>query len=373
MNVINKKVLLTLAGLFSANIAVASISFSGDVSVEADFQDQAKNSTNVLKADSDQRVGFNLLGSGATEDKKVSAHLGLSTGDGQFASHGMQFGKLDLKEVFVDRASIKYVITPTVGIEAGKLDNRAGFENAVVSELFRPNGANVNAKLGIVNLNAGLWMLEDNDQAADKKDFVAGVLRGSTTIDLGKDKAKKSIAIGLGVMLIDKTKVNAGKIPGDHPAATGNTANQKKFNPLILDVGTEVMKGVKVHGSYVNNLEAKKDNQAFMLGVNYEDKGGKFTIGGEYRSIQKDALLDDLTDKDFVGYRATGTDTPTITSGTDIKGFAVKGTYKVHDGLTAGMELFMTQPETGLSAAAAADTDVDDMKYSIRTYAKHTF
>ena len=394
MKLINKKTALVLAGICAANVTFASVTFKGDVRVEVDafdaatyktadgqdLQDGGNATLKKNKADIDLNYGFHLYGTGKlTEGTEATVGLGIGDSGAQsfFSAPVSKMGSdaVNGDKVWLDTASIHHKMGENLSVNVGKINQRVGFKDAVVDDTFRPNGAQLNfthttgeagKKKPVFDVKAAVWLLQDDDHdtTGKREHFNALALRASGAMQVGEitsgdKKTPRHVNVGVGLMSIDnKDDVTI------RSAAQGN--NEKKYLPVVVDVSTNITDKIDLHGSYIKNTDADKKGQGFIVGAGMQ-VNDNLKINGEYRKLEKNALWDDLSDRHFGSYKSNN---GAFSSGTDVQGVVVNGAYKVNEGLSAGVDLYLTQPATKSNITG---TDTDDTKYMIKTYAVHTF
>jgi hypothetical protein len=99
-------------------------------------------------------------------------------------------------------------------------------------------------------------------------------------------------------------------------------ANEYRTVEVFGEIGMKLEKvDVTLYGNYVNNTEADSLNTGYLFGaaLKYGKGKGAFSIYGNYRELEADAVVGAFNDSDFVG------------GGTDCKGYEFGASYGLAD------------------------------------------
>ncbi len=124
------------------------------------------------------------------------------------------------------------------------------------------------------------------------------------------------------------------KVPVD--ATTTNTVYAQAFTEVEGFAELEVFVGgrpLSLHGSYVTNTEADKDNTGYLVGLSYgkAENTGQFEVGWNYREVEKDCVVGAFTDSDHGG------------GGTDNRGHKVYARYALTQAWSLAGAYFMDE------------------------------
>ena len=151
--------------------------------------------------------------------------------------------------------------------------------------------------------------------------------------------------LGLGVYTVD----DGGLSQAGASKRTGNSSGVG-YTPLFIDgaLSFKTGPGVKIYGTWVNNQEgaASKDT-GFATGVKLGSakKAGQWEASLGYRSIERDAIWDDLSDSDFGAWGANTANS--YGSGTNVEGLRLQGKYMIYDNVQVALTVYDTQSEDG--------------------------
>jgi len=110
-------------------------------------------------------------------------------------------------------------------------------------------------------------------------------------------------------------------------------ANEYRIFEVLGEVGMKFDKiGVTVYGDYVNNTEADSLNTGYLFGaaVKYGKGKGAFSVYGNYRKLEADAVLGVFTDSDFRGGGSDGSGVELGASYALAEKVALDGTYFIN-------------------------------------------
>ena len=151
--------------------------------------------------------------------------------------------------------------------------------------------------------------------------------------------------LGLGVYTVD----DGGLSQAGASKRKGNSSGVG-YTPVFIDgaLSFKTGPGVKIYGTWVNNQEgaASKDT-GFATGVKLGSakKAGQWEASLGYRSIERDAIWDDLSDSDFGAWGANTANS--YHSGTNVEGFRLQGKYMIYDNVQVALTVYDTQSEDG--------------------------
>jgi len=284
------------------------------------------------------KAGFRFAtgGEGATDD------IGSTN---QTFSNGFALDSISLDQAWAQ------MDVSEVALIGGKLPNfektgwkvsKALFDGDIAPEGFEAHyGTDAgNMSLGF---HGGVYFVEGENKGASSninnmfmgQITASGSLNDATTLDLG-----------LGAYTVDDDGLgSAGK-----SARKGNSSGVG-YSPVFLDaaLGFKTGPGFKLYGTWVNNQEsaATKDT-GYIGGIKFGSakKAGQWEAKIEYRSLEKDAVWDDLTDSDFGAFGAGGS-ADEFKSGTNIEGTILQFKYMIYDNVQTAVTLFATESEDG--------------------------
>ena len=184
--------------------------------------------------------------------------------------------------------------------------------------------------------------------------FVQGEDDPSKTLDLltmAQITAKTSLSdttgltLGLGVYNVEDEGID------ETSSRSGNSASGVGYTPVFIDAALSMKTGpgVKLYATYVNNQESSAtDDTGLIAGIKFGSakKAGQWEAKIEYRSLEKDAVWDELTDSDFGAFGANGS-VDTYKSGTNVEGTIVQGKYMIYDNVQTALTLLTTESEDG--------------------------
>ena len=184
--------------------------------------------------------------------------------------------------------------------------------------------------------------------------FVQGEDDPSKTLDLltmAQITAKTSLSdttgltLGLGVYNVEDEGID------ETSSRSGNSASGVGYTPVFIDAALSMKTGpgVKLYATYVNNQESSAtDDTGLIAGIKFGSakKAGQWEAKIEYRSLEKDAVWDELTDSDFGAFGANGT-VDTYKSGTNVEGTILQGKYMIYDNVQTALTLLTTESEDG--------------------------
>ncbi len=220
------------------------------------------------------------------------------------------------------------------GFEAHYSTDAGGMSLGFHGGVYFVNGENIGASSNINNMYMG--QITAN-----------GSLNESTKLDLG-----------FGAYTVDDGGLgSAGK-----SARKGNSSGVG-YSPVFLDgvLGFKTGPGIKLYGTWVNNQEssATKDT-GYISGIKFGSakKAGQWEAKIEYRSLEKDAVWDDLTDSDFGAFGAGGT-ADEFKSGTNVEGTILQFKYMIYDNVQTAVTLFTTESEDGTDGESSNSIKAD--------------
>ena len=150
--------------------------------------------------------------------------------------------------------------------------------------------------------------------------------------------------LGLGAYTVDDSGLD------ETTARVGNSSSGVGYSPVFLDVALSLKTGpgVKIYGTYVNNQEssATKDT-GYITGIKFGSakKAGQWEAKYEFRSLEADAVWDELADSDFGAFGAATANS--FGSGTNVEGTVLQGKYMVYDNVQAALTWMHTESEDG--------------------------
>jgi hypothetical protein len=157
----------------------------------------------------------------------------------------------------------------------------------------------------------------------DKPTYLLG---GASLFSYGNIQGEESLA----AEWIDAPGVFFG-----NTAAPGNVyAYDYDLFELFVEFGTEIAKlPVAVFGDYVRNTVAPDENTGWLVGVqvNRVKDPGSWQFEWDHRSLERDAVVGQFTDSDFIG------------GGTGGEGHRFALTYMVAKNVTTGLTYFMDE------------------------------
>jgi len=314
MKLFIKKTLLCATVAMFAGGAYADVSISGKVSLTSKFNERT---TSVNGDDYESKEG----GSAQLDEKHsgglFNSHLGVGTGgrvsDTVYIDNSNNGNDPEIK---LKHASLNYTpVSKKFSVTAGKMHNSLFVDDIVVDKNYNPDGANVYLKMGGFDINTAAWMFKHAENSTGTNDaYLIGISAKHSMFSVGYYEVKH---------------------PGDVSIDTHNGVNNgTEMKPLI--VGAKHQLGpIAVHGKYIQNLgKGVKEDKGYSLGGKYSI-GDKISLEAEYRKLEENALFSKLTDSDF-DYAGKGT---------DVKGFVLKGTYKLGNSTKAELKGVRAEPE----------------------------
>ena len=83
----------------------------------------------------------------------------------------------------------------------------------------------------------------------------------------------------------------------------GNSSSGVGYSPVFLDAAFSLKTGpgVKIYGTYVNNQKFSHKDTGYITGIKFGSakKAGQWEAKYEFRSLEADAVWDELADSDF--------------------------------------------------------------------------
>ena len=333
---------------------VESITLKGDLRLR---YDHTKDSNSASSAANDRwRYRFRFGGT-ADMSNGVKAGFRLATGgensDDDIGSTNQTFDKGFARDtISLDQAWAQMEVGE-VTLIGGKMQNfektgwgvsKALFDGDITPEGFEAHYSTEVGSTGI-GFHGGAYFL--NGENASSEDITNMFMAQVTTSTPLNDTTK--LDLNLGAYSVDDGGLGAA---GASKRA-GNTSSIG-YSPVFLDAALGLKgigNGVKVYGTYVNNQEsaATKDT-GYVTGIKYGSakKAGQWETKLEYRSIEKDAVWDDLADSDFGAWGAGGT-ANSFKSGTNVEGMVLQGKYMIYDNVQFALTWMHTESEDGVA------------------------
>ena len=220
------------------------------------------------------------------------------------------------------------------GFEAHYSTDAGGMSLGFHGGVYFVNGENTGASSNINNMFMG-------------QITASGSLNESTKLDLG-----------FGAYTVDDGGLgSAGK-----SARKGNSSGVG-YSPVFLDgaLGFKTGPGIKLYGTWVNNQESSATRDTgYISGIKFGSakKAGQWEAKIEYRSLEKDAVWDDLVDSDFGAFGAGGT-ADEFKSGTNVEGAIFQFKYMIYDNVQTAVTLFTTESEDGTDGESSNSIKAD--------------
>ena len=333
---------------------VESITLKGDLRLR---YDHTKDSNSANSANNDRwRYRFRFGGT-ADMSNGVKAGFRLATGgengSDDIGSTNQTFdGGFSRDTISLDQAWVQ-IDVGEVTIIGGKMQNWEktgwGLSKALFDSDITPEGfeAHYRTEVGSteIGFNAGAYFL--NGENASSED-ITNMFMGQITAGTSLNKTTE-LNLGLGAYSVDDGGL--GMAGGSKRA--GNTSGIG-YTPVFLDASLglkAIGNGVKVYGTWVNNQEsAATQDTGYATGIKYGSakKAGQWESKLEYRSIEKDAVWDDLGDSDFGAWGAGGTANE-FKSGANVEGFILQGKYMIYDNVQFALTWLHTESEDGVA------------------------
>ncbi len=333
---------------------VESITLKGDLRLR---YDHTKDSPSNNSAANDRwRYRFRFGGT-ADMSNGVKAGFRLATGgengDDDIGSTNQTFDRGFARDtISLDQAWAQMDVGE-VTLIGGKMQNwdktgwgvsKALFDSDITPEGFEAHYSTEAAGTEI-GLHGGAYFLNgENASSEDITNMFMAQVTSSTSLN-----DTTELDLGLGAYSVDDEGLGmAGK-----GARAGNTSGVG-YTPIFLDAAlglNGIGNGVKVYGTWVNNQEsaATKDT-GYATGIKYGSakKAGQWETKFEYRSIEKDAVWDDLAHSDFGAFGAGGT-ADEFKSGTNVEGIILQGKYMIYDNVQFALTWMHTESEDGVA------------------------
>ena len=217
--------------------------------------------------------------------------------------------------------------------------SKALFDGDITPEGFE---AHYSTEAGAVNVgfHGGVYFLTGEDDSSKSiENLFLGQITATTTLS---DTSK--LDLGLGAYTVDDSGLD------ETTARVGNSSSGVGYSPVFLDAALSLKTGpgVKIYGTYVNNQEssATKDT-GYITGIKFGSakKAGQWEAKYEFRSLEADAVWDELTDSDFGAFGAATANS--FGSGTNVEGTVLQGKYMVYDNVQAALTWMHTESEDG--------------------------
>ena len=217
--------------------------------------------------------------------------------------------------------------------------SKALFDGDITPEGFE---AHYSTEAGAVNLgfHGGVYFLTGEDDSSNSiENLFLGQITATTTLS---DTSK--LDLGLGAYTVDDSGLD------ETTARVGNSSSGVGYSPVFLDAALSLKTGpgVKIYGTYVNNQEssATKDT-GYITGIKFGSakKAGQWEAKYEFRSLEADAVWDELADSDFGAFGAATANS--FGSGTNVEGTVLQGKYMVYDNVQAALTWMHTESEDG--------------------------
>ena len=285
------------------------------------------------------KVGFRLATGGENGDDDIGS-------TNQTFSNGFARDTISLDQAWasMDIGEVTFI--------GGKMQNFEKTSWKVSKVLFdgdiTPEGleAHYSTTAGSVDVgfHGGAYLIEgekkhSNDTKKMNAMYMAQVTASSSL------NATTNWDLGVGVYTVD----DGGLSQAGASKRTGNSSGVG-YTPLFIDgaLSFKTGPGVKIYGTWVNNQEsaASKDT-GFATGVKLGSakKAGQWEASLGYRSIERDAIWDDLSDSDFGAWGANTANS--YGAGTNVEGFRLQGKYMIYDNVQVALTVYDTQSEDG--------------------------
>ena len=232
----------------------------------------------------------------------------------------------------------------------GKLQNwektgwsvsKALFDGDITPEGFEAHYS-TDAGSTTLGFHGGAYFINGENAAGED---ISNMFMGQITASRSLNTNTK-LNFGLGMYTVDDGGLgSAGK------AARKGNSSGVGYSPVFLDgaLGFQTGPGIKVYGTWVNNQESSATKDTGYIGgikLGNAKKAGQWEAKIEYRSLEKDAVWDDLADSDFGAFGVGGT-LDEFKSGTNVEGTVIQGKYMLYDNVQAVLTFRATESEDG--------------------------
>jgi hypothetical protein len=297
----------------------SKITFGGDFRYRHENRDDQSNGAD-RKGRTRHRIRVRL-NMAADINEEVDFYLRLATGQDNTSGNETLADSFDSDDIYVDRAYVKYTPTWLDGLSV--LGGKFGypFYRPLKSELLwdddlNPEGGALVYEKEIadnVDVWAGLgaFWLEVLDSNFNQS-LWAAQLGGKYTLE-NDDYFKGAVSYFDYANLKDQALLDGGDVSG----ATGNTVNAAgqyayEFNLFEAagEFGTKIAgMPVAAYGDFVKNIaQDVKEDKGWLIGlkVNKAKKPNTWQVGYNYRQVERDAVVAEFTDSDFIGGGTAG-------------------------------------------------------------------
>jgi len=321
---------------------VESISFKGDLRLRYDHTHDS--ASNGRSAEDRFRYRFRY---GATADLRNNFKVGFrfATGSDATSSNQTFSGDFTRDNLGLDQAYGSWS-GEALTFYGGKNPNfeKTGWKlsKALFDSDISPEGfeAHYKTEMGdtTIGLHGGVYFMEgEDDSSKSMSKLIMSQVTTSTPLSdtLGMD-------LGFGVYGMDSSDLTGAG------TGHGNTAGQG-YTPLMLDVAFNykgASKPIKLYSTWVNNQQADDYENGLIGGIKFGSvkKAGEWEAKIEYRSIEADAIWDELASSDFgaIGVKAANE----YKGGTNTKGFIIQGKYNIYSNVQAALTWTHSEAET---------------------------
>lgn len=331
---------------------VESLSLKGDLRLRYDHTHDAPDSGGP--AEDRWRYRFRFGGT-ANMQNGVKTGFRLATGDQDDIGSTNQTmdGSFDNDSIYLDQAWAQMEIGG-VTVIGGKVPNfektgwklsKALFDGDITPEGFEAHYSTTAGNFDVGFHGGAYFTSGENDSGNNINNLFLGQITASTSLS---DNAK--LDLGLGAYNIED-----GDLTADANKRKGNNSNVG-YSPVFLDAALSLKTGpgVKLYGTWVNNQEssATKDT-GYIGGLKFGSAktAGQWEAKFEYRSLEADAVWDELADSDFgaFGASAASGDANEFKSGTNVEGSILQGKYMIYDNVQAVLTFMFTESEDGVN------------------------
>jgi len=206
-----------------------------------------------------------------------------------------------------------------------------------------------------LGFHGGVYFVNGENKGASSN--INNMFMGQITASGSLNESTK-LDLGFGAYTVDDGGLgSAGK-----SARKGNSSGVG-YSPVFLDgaLGFKTGPGIKLYGTWVNNQESSATRDTgYISGIKFGSakKAGQWEAKIEYRSLEKDAVWDDLVDSDFGAFGAGGT-ADEFKSGTNVEGAIFQFKYMIYDNVQTAVTLFTTESEDGTDGESSNSIKAD--------------
>ena len=324
------------------------IALSGDLRDRMEYIDERGKATRTRNR---VRARFGIK---AEVNDVLDVGIQLATGsDDPTSTNQTLDGAFSSKGINLDLAYFKWQLTDDWSLTGGKMKNplhKAGKTPLLWDGDLNPEGASVQYKNN--GWQATAFAFSIDERKADKDALLTGaqVLKNFA---MGNNNMNASVGYYNYMELQGSTPFIDGKPRGNTLDANGKLANDFDLFEGSIEFNTKLANlPFNVFATYVENMEADSQNQAYALGFNMGKvkNKGSWSLGYSYMDVEADAVYALFNDSDFAGGE------------TDSKGHILKAGYGLNKNMSFGLAYIASEQDQ----SKAQQTDYDRLQLDLK-------